>query len=60
MTGEQFTAARNALGLSQSDMAKALRMDGPHSYKTLGAWENGRRDIPGPVTLAVMHLTRWL
>lgn len=46
--------ARKALGLTQTGLAKALRM-GKHGWQTISKWErddfNGA--IPGPVTLAL-------
>lgn len=54
MTPADLRTARKALGLTQSGLAKALRM-GKHGWQTISKWErddfNGA--IPGPVTLAL-------
>jgi DNA-binding transcriptional regulator YiaG len=46
----EFKAARLALGLSQKEMAEALRVAGE---ATIRSWESGRRPISGPVSVAV-------
>lgn len=50
MTPLEFKAARLALGLSQKEMAEALRVA---SEATIRSWESGRRPISGPVSVAV-------
>lgn len=52
LTPANFRAARNRLGLSQHEMAEALRM-GKWGFQTILKWEKGKQPIPGPVTLAV-------
>lgn len=54
MTPADFRAARNALGLTQKQMAEALRM-GKHGWQSISKWESDEFEgaIPGPVTLAV-------
>lgn len=58
MTHEDFRARREALGLSQADLAALLRVD----RKTVQRWEAPRnlvyaRDVPGPVA-ALMDALR--
>jgi len=55
MTPADFRSARNALGLTQHQMAEALQM-GKHGWQTISGWENGNRPIPGPVAIAVRCL----
>lgn len=55
MTGGDFKAARAILGLTQKEMAEALRM-GQWGWQALSGWESGRTPVPGPVSLAVEHL----
>jgi DNA-binding transcriptional regulator YiaG len=52
MTPEEFKKARMDLGMSQNDMADFL---GVASDRTVRRWEEGEKDIPGPVLL-VMEL----
>ncbi len=52
MTPADFRTARKRLGLTQKQMAEALRM-GTHGWQTISKWENDGSEIPGPVSLAV-------
>ena len=60
MTPDDFRTARATLGerrglsrpLTGREMAEALRM-GKHGWQTISAWENGKQQIPGPITLAI-------
>ena len=53
MTPAKFKAARQALGLSQDAMARALLVK---SGRTIRRWESGERDIPGPALVAVGYM----
>ena len=57
MTPAELKAAREALGLSQSGLAKALRM-GKTGRDTIRAWESDDnvRGVPGPAQVAIEHL----
>lgn len=59
MTPENFRTARKALGLSQKELAKALRM-GTHGWQTISKWESDSFDgtIPGPVQVAMEFLSQ--
>jgi len=50
MTGDELKAARLALGLSQDEFAQLVRVS---SGRTVRKWEDGERQIPGPVTVLV-------
>ena len=54
MTPADFRNARKALGLSQKEMAKVLRM-GNWGWQSISKWESDdfTGDIPGPVQVAV-------
>jgi D-3-phosphoglycerate dehydrogenase len=52
MDAAEFTAARNALKLSQSAIAAALGVD----QATVSRWESGKGRIPAPVQLALATL----
>jgi DNA-binding XRE family transcriptional regulator len=56
MTKEEFRAAREKLGLTQSEMAKALRLRPDNGAASVRAMEAGRKAISGPVSLAVEYL----
>lgn len=64
MTPAQLKSARKALGLSEAEFARAVGVASDH---TVSKWEDGERDIPGPVAIlcslaanisAVAHATR--
>lgn len=50
MRPEQLKAARLALGLSQNEFAELVRVS---TGRTVRKWEDGEREIPGPVTVLV-------
>lgn len=50
MTPAEFRSARHALGLSAEGMARFARVS---SGRTVRRWEEGTREIPGPVQLLV-------
>jgi transcriptional regulator with XRE-family HTH domain len=56
-TGAEFRAARQALGLTQKQMAEALRM-GKYGWQSISSWESAGNDIavPGPAQVAVEFL----
>ena len=53
--GPHLKQAREALGWSPSDMARALRLAGDRSQgeKRVREMESGKRQISGPVSVAV-------
>jgi DNA-binding transcriptional regulator YiaG len=52
MTPADFRTARRALGLTQHQMAEALRM-GKHGWQSVSRWERDGSTVPGPVQIAV-------
>lgn len=50
----EFRAAREALGLTQADLGKALESD----TRTVQRWEAGERAVPGPVRVALRCMAR--
>jgi len=48
MTPAELIAARKRLDLTQSDLARVLRVG---SDRTVRKWERGERPIPGPVAV---------
>ena len=52
MTPADFRTLRKGMGHTQHTLAVALLM-GEHGWKTIGEWERGKRDIPGPVQVAI-------
>lgn len=56
MTPEALKSARIRLGMTQAQLAKALRLAPRSGADTVRKWENGSRSITGPVSLAVEYL----
>lgn len=52
MTPADLRKARKSLGLTQAELAKALRM-GKNGYQSVSRWETDGNDIPGPVQVAI-------
>lgn len=52
MNPSDLRTARKALGISQKELAKALRMGG-HGWQSVSRWERDGGNIPGPVQVAV-------
>jgi len=55
LTPAEFKEARQALGLTQAEMGKALRLSGDGG-RSVRKWENNEREISEPVSLAVTYL----
>lgn len=53
MTPTEFKAIRNRAGLTQSQLARLLRVAGPRIVRK---WELGEREISGPVSLLMEML----
>lgn len=57
MTGKQFKAAREALGLTQFQSATAFNL-GPFGRKAIGRWEKDGTTVPGPAQVAMRFMLR--
>jgi len=57
MTPNEFKEFRQMLGFTQSQMGLALLLTGDVG-RTVRKWENGEREISGPVSLAVAYLVQ--
>ncbi len=55
MTPADLRSARNALGLTQHGLAKALLM-GKHGWQSVSRWEQDGSTVPGPVQIAVASM----
>ena len=55
MTPAELRKARKKLGLTQHQLASALKM-GKNGYQSVGRWETDGSTIPGPVQIAVQCL----
>lgn len=55
MTPADLTAARRALGLTQTALAQALRLRG-RGLRSVQRWEAPGGEVPGPVQVAVEML----
>ena len=58
MTPFDLRAARKALGLTQSGLAKELRMSEKNGDRSIRIWETDGNTVPGPVQVAVEGLLR--
>lgn len=56
MTPTELKKARLRLGLSQSQLAEELGVEGEHGGRTVRRWESGERAIPGSVAKLVAVL----
>jgi transcriptional regulator with XRE-family HTH domain len=52
MTAQEVRAARYALGMTQDQLANALRMGGD-GKRAVRRWEAGDRHISGPASVAI-------
>lgn len=52
MTSDEVRAARHLLGMTQDQLAKALRM-GLDGKRAVRRWESGDRSISGPASVAI-------
>ncbi|MBW8815674.1 MAG: helix-turn-helix transcriptional regulator [Caulobacterales bacterium] len=57
-TGDHLRQAREAMGWSPADLARALRLNDNHGGSRILEMEAGKRQISGPVTVAVEALLR--
>jgi DNA-binding XRE family transcriptional regulator len=55
MTGAEFKAARDALGLTQKEMATELHM-GRWGWQTIIGWEAERKPVPALTAMVVERL----
>jgi DNA-binding transcriptional regulator YiaG len=55
MTPTQFAQARAALGMTQRQLAEALRL-GKDGGRAVRRWEAGDRPVSGPASLAIEAL----
>lgn len=53
MTPAELRAARKALGLTQSGLARALRLSEKNGDRSVRIWEADGNTVPGPVQVAV-------
>jgi DNA-binding transcriptional regulator YiaG len=49
----EVKAAREALGMTQQQLADALLLESKYSRDTVRTWESGRRLCPGPESIAL-------
>ena len=57
-TGEHLRQAREAMGWTPADLARALRFQENHGASRILEMESGKRQLTGPVTVAVEALLR--
>jgi transcriptional regulator with XRE-family HTH domain len=52
-TGDQVRAAREALGLTQQELADALELEGKFGKDSVRNWEREKRPVSGPSRVAI-------
>ncbi|MBL8556053.1 MAG: helix-turn-helix transcriptional regulator [Phenylobacterium sp.] len=57
-TGDHLRQAREAMGWSPADLARALRFNENHGASRILEMEKGKRELSGPLTVAVEALLR--
>lgn len=57
-TGDDLRQAREAMGWSPADLARALRFQENHGASRILEMEAGKREVSGPVSVAVEALMR--
>ena len=58
MTPADLKLARKRLGMTQAQLGRALKLEGPDPARTVRTWEQGTRPIRGPVEVAVELLLK--
>lgn len=58
MTPADLRSARKALGLTQSALAKALRLSEKNGDRSVRIWEQDGNTVPGPVQVAIEAMLR--
>ena len=58
LTPADLRAARKALGLTQTGLAKALRLSEKNGDRSVRIWETEGNTVPGPVQVAVEGMLR--
>ena len=58
MQPAELKAARKRLGMTQTQLADALRLRGKDRTRSVRSWEAGERAISGPVEVAVEALLK--
>lgn len=53
MEAQEIRETRQALGLTQEELANRLGLRGPYAKDTVRAWESGKQRINGPAALAL-------
>lgn len=51
--------ARQALGMTQQQLADALGLTGPYAKDTVRNWESGKRPISGPAATCIRYLLKF-
>lgn len=55
MTAAEFKSIRTRLGLTQSELARALRL-GANGERTVRRWETGKIPVTGPASVAMEYM----
>ena len=58
MTPAELRAARKQMNLTQSALAKALRLSEKNGDRSVRIWEQDGNTVPGPVQVAIEAMLR--
>ena len=58
LNGEQIKAIRAKLGLTKTELARELYLDGKYGARTVRRWENNEIPITGPACRALEEITK--
>lgn len=59
MTPDTLKSIRKELGLTQSELGRALGLSGKDPGHTVRMWELGKRPITGPVALCLQYMQKY-
>lgn len=58
MTADEVREARDALGMTNRQLASCLGLDGEHAERTVRRWVHGQVPITGPAATAIQLMLR--
>lgn len=59
MSPDELRTIRLQLGLSQKALAELVGLDGEHADRSIRRYEDGERDISGPIDRLLRAAVRW-
>jgi DNA-binding transcriptional regulator YiaG len=59
MTPEEFRSGRQALGMTQQQLANAMGLTGDYAKDTIRNWETGKRPISGTAATLLRYMLKF-